>query len=143
MDNEKNFGYLVVTVLSGIVISPIKNAIVNVYGERGNTTYLVQSGLTDNAGLAGPFRLSAYDENYNDPSIGTKPVKMYELEIVADGYYTRVKQNIPIFPDIVSQEYVNMLPSPDEEGKITINFNDTIYSGTPANNYFGGGEEVE
>ncbi len=138
MDNEKNYGYLNVTILSGLVISPIKDAIVNVYGQRGDSTYLIESDVSNNAGLAGPFKLASYDEDYNDPSKGEKPIKRYIIEVDADGYYKRVKENIPIFPNIVSQEIVTMLPKPDDEGKITINFDDTIYSTTSDSGFFGG-----
>ena len=118
MDNNNyNGGFLQVTVLGGDGISPVKGALVTVFsGKEGDRGSIVATDYTDNGGTTGLIPLEADDVDYNTPSEGIKAVRRDTVEVSAPGYNTSVRQNIPIFPGIVTREYIYMLPLSLKEG---------------------------
>lgn len=140
MNNNNLSGFLQVTVLGG-EISPIKGALVTVYsGEEGGN--IVVSQYTDNSGSTGVIPISAYNVDYNSPSQGEKEIKRETVEVSAKGYYKAIRQNIPIFPGIVTREYVYMVPLSVKSGQNTSGY-DTVIRNQGDDGSFPGGNDNE
>ena len=144
MNNNALSGFLQVTVLGG-EISPIKDAVVTVYSTNEGEGYIIASERTDNSGTTNLIPIPAYNEDYNVPTVEEKQVKRETVEVSAKGYYKSVRQNIPIFPGIVTREYVYMIPLSVKEGSMGEIYNDVIYSAGDAedNGSFPGGDDSE
>ena len=138
VNNSYTSGFLQVTVLGGDGISPIKNALVTVFSE-GN---IVASAHTDNSGSTMPIPIVAYNVDYNTPSENEKSVKRDRIEIEAPGYYKGVRNNVPIFPGIVTREYVYMVPTSVKDGSINSSYEgELLQSGTQGS--YPGGKDSE
>ena len=126
-NNNDNGGFLQVTVLGGDGISPIKGALVTVYsGKEGEKGTVVATDYTDNGGTTGLIPLDADNVDYNSPSSVIKVVRQDTVEVSAPGYNKSVRQNIPIFPGIVTREYIYMLPLSQKDGKDITGLEGTI-----------------
>lgn len=141
MNNNNLSGFLQVTVLGG-EISPIKNALVNVYSGQEGGGNIIASEYTDNSGTTNPIPLPAYDVDYNLPSAESKAVKREIIEVTAKGYYKAVRQNIPIFPGIVTREYIYLIPLSVKDGQNTTGI-DRVIESKGDEGSFPGGDESE
>ena len=139
MNNNNFSGFLQVTVLGG-EISPIKGALVNVYSGMEGGGNIIASEYTDNSGSTGVIPLPAYNVDYNTPSGDTKEVKRETVEVLANGYYKAVRQNIPIFPGIVTREYVYLIPKSIKDGSTLAEYDTVIRSTGDEGSFPGGGD---
>ena len=143
VNNSFANGYLQVTVFGGDGISPIKGALVTVFsGPREDGGAVIATDYTDNSGMTAPIPLEAYNIDYNTPSEGEKDVIRDIVEVSAPGYYNSVRQNIPIFPGIVTREYIYMLPLSEKSGQDTTGI-DTSIVGSGSEGSFPGGIDRE
>lgn len=127
MNNDYGItGFLKVTVLSGIFLFPIENAKVTVVSEEGINSDVVAEVYTDRGGSTGPVLLPAFDENYNIPSLPLKPIKTYTVYVTKAGYSNVVQQGVPVFPNIVSEKFVYMVPLPEQLGRYVTEYDNTI-----------------
>lgn len=128
MNNYLNTtGILKITVLSGIFLYPVEGALVTVIAEDGEASDVAANVYTGNGGTTGPIVLDAYDENYNVPTDPIRPVKRYTVRVSKDGYSTVIQQGIPVFPGIVSEKFVYMIPLPEKNSVSYSQFDETIY----------------
>ena len=132
-------GFLKVTVLSGIFLFPIEDAKVTISSDEIDNSDVITTVYTDKSGSTGPIPLAAYDENYNIPQTPIRPVKIYNVTVTKDGYSKVIAQSVPIFPNIVSEKFVYMVPLPEMLGAPYSDFENTIYT-TDINEMVGGEE---
>lgn len=129
MNNDYSItGFLKITVLSGIFLFPVEGAKVTVISEEGSESDVVTSVYTDQGGSTGPILLPALDENYNIPSDPLKPIKTYTIIVTKEGYSQVIQHGIPVFPNIVSDKFVYMIPLPEQLGRGTGEYDNTIYT---------------
>ena len=90
---------------------PVKNAIVRIIGAEENNRLVAFSSITDVDGLSDKFILPAPDVNYSlSPSPEELPYAVYDLEVSADGYYTKRIKGLTVFSGVNSIQLVNMIP---------------------------------
>ena len=90
---------------------PVKNAIVRVIGVGEDNRLVAFSSVTDVDGLSDLFILPAPDADLSlAPSPAELPYSLYDLEITADGYYTKRIRGLTVFSGINSIQLVNMIP---------------------------------
>lgn len=126
MNNSYTSGFLQVTVLGGNGINPISGALVTVSSEGR----VVATAYTDNSGSTPPIPITAYNEDYNTPSAMDKEIKRESIEVSAGGYYNGTRNDIPIFPGIVTREYVYMIPLALKSGDPNSIYRETIKENT-------------
>lgn len=129
MNNDYSItGFLKITVLSGIFLFPVEGAKVTIISEEGVESDVIADVLTDRGGSTGPILLPAFDENYNVPSDPLKPIKTYTIMVTKEGFTQVVQQGIPVFPNIVSEKFVYMIPLPEQLGRGAGEYDNTIYT---------------
>ena len=90
---------------------PVKNAVVRITGAGEDNRLVAFSSITDVDGLSDKFILPAPDVNYSlSPGPKELPYSLYDLEVSADGYYTKRIKGLTVFSGINSIQLVNMIP---------------------------------
>ena len=91
---------------------PIHGARVKIYGAEESNRDVIYLLLTDSDGTTASVSLPAPDKSLSQsPSPAESPYSIYNVEISANGYYTRKINNLPIFSGIESYQIVGMIPS--------------------------------
>ena len=90
---------------------PVEGAIVRVKGASEDNRLVSFSTVTDVDGLGELFTLPAPSQSLSlAPSPAELPYSLYDLEISADGYYTKTIRGLTVFSGINSIQLVNMIP---------------------------------
>ena len=114
LQNEKNYGRLVTRVFAASGSVPIAGArvIVRAADENGEIRTL---GLftTDNSGITEPLAIETPPLSESLAPGGKTPYSEITTEVTADGYFSAVNLNIPIYPGITSIQPVALIPLPD------------------------------
>ena len=90
---------------------PIANSIVRITGADEDNRFVEYSVLTDADGLTKILNLPSPEKSYSlSPNAKEVPYAIYDIEITADGYYTKRINNVAIFSDVETLQEVNMIP---------------------------------
>ena len=116
LQNEKNYGTLIVQTTSASEAIPIRGAsvIVRLARENGESD-LFRILTTDESGLTSPIRIETPAPAESLSPGGKKPYSEISTEVTAEGYYSVVNTGIPIYPGITSIQPVRMIPIPTRE----------------------------
>ena len=97
---------------------PIAETAVRIMGTDEENRFVEYSLLTDIDGLTKRIALPSPSRSFSlSPSAPETPYANYDIEIAADGYYTKKIKNVAIFSGVNSIQEVNMIPiSPIENG---------------------------
>ena len=91
---------------------PVAGALVSIRGAEEQNRFVVHTLLTDRDGLTEKVSLPAPAVNYSlAPSPAETPYSVYDVEISADGFYTKRINGMSVFAGIDSIQLVNMIPS--------------------------------
>lgn len=91
---------------------PVAGALVSIRGAEEQNRFVVHTLLTDRDGLTENVALPAPEVNYSlAPSPAETPYSVYDVEISADGFYTKRINGMSVFAGIDSIQLVNMIPS--------------------------------
>lgn len=114
VQNEKNYGQLVVQVSAASGAVPIKGAsvIVRITDEEG-TARVVGVLQTNESGITDPLDIPTPSPAESLAPGGKKPYSELSTEVIADGYYAAVNLNIPVYPGITSIQPVTLIPLPN------------------------------
>jgi hypothetical protein len=113
MDQQENYGYLLVRASSAFGSIPISGATVSVRTANGEDSTLHMMMVTNEDGETEVIPIPAPPAENSLKSGGAMPYSLVNLEIFADGYYSVSVQNIPIFAGIKSTQNINMIPLPE------------------------------
>lgn len=116
LQNEKNYGTLIVQTQSAAEAIPVEGAtvIVRLARENGESD-LFRVLVTDESGLTVPIRIETPAPAESLAPGGKKPYAEISTEVSAGGYYSVVNTGIPIYPGITSIQPVRMIPVPTRE----------------------------
>ena len=90
---------------------PVGGATVRIFGAEENNREVVYSLVTDRDGLTPEVLLPAPSVSYSlEPNPSEQPYALYDVEIIARGYFTRRINGLTVFPDISSVQLINMIP---------------------------------
>jgi hypothetical protein len=90
---------------------PVQGAVVRVMGSGEDNRLVAFSSVTDRDGLSELFTLPAPSVDLSlTPDPANLPYSLYDLEISANGYYTKKIKGITVFSGINSIQLVNMIP---------------------------------
>ncbi len=91
---------------------PVVGALVRIRGAEEENRFIMHTLLTDRDGLTEKVILPAPSVGYSlSPSPEESPYSIYDVEISADGYYTKRIDGMSVFSGIDSVQLVNMIPS--------------------------------
>ena len=90
---------------------PVEGAVVRVMGATEDNRLVSFSSITDRDGLSDLMTLPAPDLGYSlSPDPAEMPYSLYDLEISAEGYFTKRIKGMTVFSGINSIQLVNMIP---------------------------------
>lgn len=90
---------------------PVADAVVRVIGASEDVRLVSYSSLTDRDGLSDLFTLPTPDVVYSmSPNPAEQPYSLYDIEVTADGYFTKRINGVSLFSGINSIQLVNMTP---------------------------------
>ncbi len=90
---------------------PVANAIVRITGVSEDNRLISFSSTTDQDGLSGLFTLPTPPLNLSlSPNAAELPYSVYDLEVTADGYYSKTIRGLTVFSGVNSIQLINMIP---------------------------------
>ena len=90
---------------------PVKNAVVRIKGGEEGNRLVSFSLLTDRNGTTEAVKLPAPSASYSlAPSPAESPFALYDVEISADGYYSKRINGVSVFSGVNSVQLANMIP---------------------------------
>ena len=90
---------------------PVEGAIVRISGAEEANRDIAYSLVTDMDGLTEMVNLPAPNRRFSQaPNPAEQPYSVYNLEIVAEGYYPKRIMGVTVFPGINSVQRINMIP---------------------------------
>ncbi len=91
---------------------PVANAVVRIKGAEEANRLVSYSLLTDRNGTTEAINLPAPSLSFSlSPSPAEAPFALYDVEITADGYYSKRINGISVFSGVNSVQLANMIPS--------------------------------
>jgi len=119
LQNDQNYGKLVVRVSAASGAVPVPNATVIVRSaENGAPVRVLGILTTDESGITPPLFIATPPLSESLSPGGKQPFSEISAEISADGYYTSVNINIPVYPGITSIQSASLIPLPDSQNGI-------------------------
>lgn len=109
--NFDDFGTLRIRATSASGAIPIMGAIVRIMGGEEANRDIVKSLVTDNDGITPKVKLPTPKRSYSlTPEDEESPFALYDVDISADGYFTKRIIGVAIFSGINAILPVNMIP---------------------------------
>ena len=114
LQNEKNYGTLIVQVSAASGAVPIPNAVVIIRAtDDENTIQTLSIALTDESGITEPIAIQTPSVSESLSPGGKRPYSEITTEVSKEGYFTSINLNIPIYPGITSIQPVGLIPLPE------------------------------
>ena len=108
---EQSYGKLVINTYAGSGAIPIAGSTVRIRGADENNRFTEYSVLTDEDGVSPTVTLPTQNISYSlTQNPKEAPYSNYDIEIIKDGYYTKMIFSVPIFSGVTSILPVTMLP---------------------------------
>ena len=106
-------GYIRVVARSGDNAFPVKNALAIVtYAEDGQMIFKT-SALTDESGQTEIIKAPAPNARYSlNSGSDIRPYSLYNVTLIADGYFRERSVDVPVFAGITSVQQFNLVPLP-------------------------------
>ena len=90
---------------------PIEGATVRIMGAEEDNRLISYSLLTDRDGLTEAVELPAPSISYSlSPNPDEKPYAIYDIEVTAPGYYSKIINGLSVFSGVESVQLINMIP---------------------------------
>lgn len=129
--NLDSYGGLQIRAYTASGALPIVGAVVRVKGAEEANSYIQYSLLTNNDGLTPLISVPTPSKEFSlSPGPAESPYSVYDVEILADGYYMKQIRNVPIFSETKAILPIEMIPlTYAEDGSINpqSNLNSTVY----------------
>lgn len=107
---EQN-GFITVTVTTAGGAFPVSGAEVMISNDSGGADTALYRFVTDESGQTPPSSLPAPLLSNSLSSGQPEPgYTLYNVTVISDGYYPLVSLNIPVFPGIVSDQRMILIP---------------------------------
>ena len=99
---------------------PVAKATVRITGANEENRFIEYTVLTDVDGITDAILLPTPALTYStSPNPAEIPYATYEIELSADGYYTKRIHDVAIFSGTDSMQSVNMIPLPTRDSTTT------------------------
>ncbi len=106
-------GTLIVKTFTAGGALPVPNTVIRILGADEENRGIQYSVLTDIDGITEIISLPVPSEVYSQsPGATERGYGLYDIEVSADGYYTKHIYNVAVFENIEAIQGVNMIPIP-------------------------------
>lgn len=114
--NFDDYGTLRIRTTSASGAIPISGAIARIIGGEEFNRSIVKSLITDNDGITPKAKLPTPRRSYAlTPKDEESPFALYDVEITAEGYFTKKIIGVAIFAGINAILPVNMIPESESQ----------------------------
>lgn len=110
LKDANGIGYIIIRTSTAMGAIPVAGAIVNISGADKENSDIIISLRSAQNGTTEKISLPAPSKRFSSSPGKTLPYSLYNLEVFAEGYYTRNYVNIPIFDGITSYQSVELIP---------------------------------
>ena len=107
---NKETGFLKVETLKAQMAMPVSGAKVTVIKKVGDKKEAVAELTTNQDGSTKPIELETVNCELSLAPNDSQPYASYDVKVEHPGYQTKYFVNVPVFPDIVSIQSVEMMP---------------------------------
>lgn len=98
---------------------PVAKSVVKIIGADENNRFVEFSLVTDVDGSTQKIALPSPPKSLSlSPGAQDVPYAVYDIEISADGYYTKRITNVAVFSGTEALQLINMIPISIENGEI-------------------------
>lgn len=112
--NYDDFGTLRIRATSASGAIPILGAIARITGGEESNRNVARSLITDSDGITPKVKLPTPKRSYSlTPEDEESPFALYDVEVTAEGYFTKRIIGVAIFSGINAILPVNMIPESD------------------------------
>lgn len=108
--NNPDNGFIKAQVFSGRFAIPINGAEVRISKTIDGETRVFHTATTDESGMTVALPVPTPAQSASLTPTGARPYQTYTLEVHKDGYRTVIKENLPVFPGVVSMQPVQLQP---------------------------------
>ncbi len=106
-----------VTTLKGLY--PVPDATVTVYSGQGENKTVLDTSTTDESGKTPVFRLETPSKALSESAGALElPYANYNISVAADGFVEHISLNVPVFPDVVSVQTVDLMQAAASGGNM-------------------------
>lgn len=110
MEENSDYGYLLVNVTAVRQTFPIKNAVVKIASSKLPQD-VMGTYITDSSGKTERIRLETPRKSLSLTAGSTSlPYADYNISVTADGYAPQYNLNVPVFSGVTSLQTVDLLP---------------------------------
>ena len=134
---EQN-GFITVTVTTASGAFPVSGAEVMISNDKDGLDNALYRYVTDESGQTPPSSLPAPLLSNSLSSSAPGPgYTLYNVSVISDGYYPLVSLNIPVFPGIVSNQSIVLIPYTESANIGTDQYtpDQPPYEGSPGDGY--------
>ncbi len=110
MDSSAPTGYIKVSVTSGGGAYPVQGAIVLIKSGDGEGS-VIYSLRTDSSGQTVTVPLAAKEGALSESPGNEAPYTVYSVEIIKDGYYKSLINEVTVFDGVTATLPVNLVPA--------------------------------
>jgi hypothetical protein len=119
MPFDKN-GTLVVRAFTAGGALPVAGTVVRIYGSDEENRFVEYSVLTDIDGVTESIALPAPNASLSQaPNPVSPSYAQYNIEVSADGFYTKRIFNVAVFDSEETVQPINMIPIPKNQNGVT------------------------
>ncbi len=108
-----DIGYLQVRITTENQAIPLPGAIVTVTHDFGEETVLDITEVTDQNGQTSLIPLATKDRTLSLSPGNVAPYASYTVEAVAEGYFTKRFESLPIYGGVTAFQNISMIPLPE------------------------------
>ena len=109
--NYDDFGTLRIRATSASGAIPISGAIARIMGGEETNREIVKSLVTDSDGITPKVKLPTPKRSYSlTPEDEESPFALYDVEVTAEGYFTKRIIGVAIFSGVNAILPINMIP---------------------------------
>lgn len=117
IQSQVNVGYLRVNVTTDSGTMPLANAKITISKPLGNNIFMSQIVFTDDKGESPLVPLPTRSAELSLVPEYPVPYTIWNLTVEAPGYYEVIVYDIPIFPEVTTNQSINLLPSDTNLGR--------------------------
>lgn len=116
---ERGSGGLTVRVTTLKGLYPVPDAKVTIFLGSGDDRTVLDTSTTDESGKTPVFRLETPSKALSESAGALElPYANYNIAVSADGFVENISLNVPVFPDVVSVQTVDLMQTAASGGNM-------------------------
>ena len=114
MAEKTDVGYITVKAVAALEASPVEGAVVTIRNIENDEPVTFAVRITDEDGKTDSVPVPTPPKSLSQAPGSTElPYSLINIETYADGYFSVLMKDVPVYPGITSVQVVNLIPLPD------------------------------